>query len=102
MTNAALQAMIAEYGERIFGITLDNAHKIYLGVAAKLPYDNVTVNDLIFKTFDGVDMFGVPHNDHTWGGHEVPFINWMVTACIQSVHMTTELGQYLPDLNKYF
>lgn len=102
MTNAALQAMVAEFGERIFCITLDNNHKIFLGLAARLPEDGVSVNDIVYKTYDGVDLFGVPHISHTWNGIDVPYTNWLVTGCIQAVHTTDELGEYLPDLNKFF
>ena len=106
MTNDALKALIAEYGERVFAITLDNNHKIFFGVAARLPYDATTVESIQYKTYSGVDMFGIPHVDRTWEGHEVPYINWLVTGCIQAVHVTNEAdgnpGHLLPDLNKFF
>lgn len=102
MTNAGLQAMIDEFGERIFCITLDNAHKVFFGVAARLPYEDLTIDKIELKTFGDVDMFGVPHTDHTWEGHVIPYTNWLVTGCIQAIHTTDELGIYLPDLNKFF
>lgn len=106
MTNAALQAFVAEYGERIFAITLDNNHKIFMGVAARLPYDTTTAASIQYKTFGDTDMFGIPHTDVTYEGIAVPYINWMVTGCIQAIHVTDESdgqpGTYLPDLNKFF
>lgn len=102
MTNAALQAMIDEFGERIFAITFDNNHKVYLGVEAKAETDPITVKSLILKTFGDTDMLGIPHTDHTWEGNKIPYTNWYVTGCIQAVHLTDELGDLLPDLNKFF
>ena len=103
MTNAALQAIIAEYGERIFCITLDNNHKIMLGLQSRLESGNgFTVNDIQYKTFGDTDMFGFWRTDHTWNNQHIKYINWMVTGCIQAVHVTEEMTTYLPDLNRFF
>lgn len=102
MTNKALQAMIAEFGEKIFCIILDNNHKIFFGVAARLPYEDLTVTHIVYKTYDGVDMFGVPHTDHTWEGKVIPYTNWFPTSCIQGVAVTNAETDDLPDLNKFF
>ena len=105
MTNAALQAFIAEFGNKIFVIVLDNNHKVFIGSPLQT-YDNkltTTIDQLKFKTYGDVDMFGISRVDHTWEGRDVPFTNWMVTACIQSIAVTDgDDLTYLPDLNKWF
>lgn len=58
MTNAAFQAFLAEFGDRLCVITLDNNAKIY--VEYQNQQSSVRVNEIKFKTFGGVDMFAVP------------------------------------------
>ena len=103
MTNVALQAFIAEFGNRIFVIVLDNNHKVFIGSPLTTPENQAlsTIDQIMYKTYDGVDMFGFKRIDRTYG-EAVPFINWMITGCIQSIAVTEEEGVYLPDLNKWF
>ena len=103
MTNEALKAFISEYSNRIFVIVLDNNHKVFIGSPLTTPKNQElsTIDKIQYKTVGGVDLFGFKRVDETYG-EEVPFINWMVTGCIQSIAVTEEEGTYLPDLNKWF
>lgn len=60
MTNKAFQAFLAEFGDRLCVITLDNNAKIYLNYEAGGGTSSCKVEDIEFKSFDGVDMFAVP------------------------------------------
>lgn len=103
MTNDALKAFIEEFGNRIFVITLDNNHKVFIGAPITSDPNKVTIDQIKFKTYNGVDMFGVPHVDCTFQGIEVPFTSWLVTACIQSIAVTDgDDLTYLPNLYKFF
>ena len=84
MTNAAMQEMIAEFGERLCIIIFDNNSKVYIGY----PSSTIkSVNDLKFKTFAGVDMIGIPKesNNPKLNRLNVTSTSWHVTACIQSI-----------------
>lgn len=84
MTNVAMQAMIAELGERICIIIFDNNSKVYIGY----PSSTIkSVNELKFKTFGDVDMIGIPKvsNNPKLNRENVTSTSWHVTACIQSV-----------------
>lgn len=100
MTNAALQAFIAEFGARMIVIVIDNNHKIMFGVQA-MGDNAIFYTDIQYKTVGDVDMFGVTRTDNTWG-KAVTFTNWYVTACIQMISTTETEDIDLPDLNKYF
>ena len=84
MTNAAVQAMIAEMGERICIIVFDNNSKAYIGY----PSSNLhSVNDIKFANYGGVDMIGIPGN----AGYAKPTRDgvtttvWHATECIQAI-----------------
>ena len=84
MTNAAMQAMIAELGERICVIIFDNNSKTYIGY----PSSTIkSVNELKFKTFGGVDMIGIPKtvNNPKIQRLGVTTTTWHATECIQAV-----------------
>ena len=105
MTNEALKAFIEEYGNRIFVITLDNNHKVFIGspITSDANKNLGTIDKIQFKTFGDVDMFGVSHVDRTFENIEVPFTSWLVTACIQSIAVTDgDDLTYLPKLYKFF
>lgn len=107
MNNEALQAFIAEYGDRIFHISLDDGHKIFFG-APHSDGNVIYATKLQFKTIGGVDYFGISRIDNTWGNNKVPYTTWAVTSYIQFISVvdpdpeTGEITEYLPDLNKWF
>ncbi len=101
MTNAGLQAMVAEYGERIAILVWNNGFRVHVGY----PRGNVkntvkSVNDLIFKSFGGVDMVGVKSpstlsHDRDAG---VTMTTWHDTAELQHVIVMDEgFENYRPD-----
>ena len=83
MTNAALQAMINELGDRICIIAFDNNSKVYIGYPASTIK---SVSELQFKTFGDTDMVGVPKK--TQNG--LMTTTWHVTSCIQVVATVDE------------
>lgn len=101
MTNAGLKAFLEEFGARMFVIVLDNNHKIMFGVKEMAP-NTIFYTNIQYKTFDGVDMFGVTRVDNTWNDCKVQFTNWYVTGCIQMIATTETEDMDLPDLNKFF
>lgn len=98
MTNAALKALVAEMGDRIFAICLDNGHKVFCGINARNEDNIVYASQLEYKTVEGVDMFGVKHVDHTWGSDAIEYHVWFVTSFIQFIYATDELTTHVPDL----
>lgn len=60
MTNAAFQAFLKEFGDRLCVITLDNNAKIYCEYESGGGNSSVKVKDIEFRTIGGVDMFAVP------------------------------------------
>jgi hypothetical protein len=100
MNNESLKAIIAELGSKIFLIQMDDGHKVWIGTPNSDGNTN-TIEDIQFKTFGNVDMFGVRHVDHSWG-NEIPYWHWMVTSYVQFVVATEELSDHLPDVNRFF
>lgn len=106
MTNAALQAFIQEFGDKIFLIVLDNNHKVFMTTNATSEGNENDATTIEMKTFGDVDMFRVKHTDRTWHNGQRPegikYSGWMVTGCIQSIYTTDDEEYYVPDLNKFF
>lgn len=104
-TNDVLKKMIEEYGDRIFMIQLDNAHKIFFGTPQS-DGNIIQLSDLIYKTVNGTDLFGFRRIDRTWD-KEVPWLQWWTTAFIQTIgiteaEMSPQGDLYLPDINKFY
>lgn len=104
-TNASIQEMIAEMGERMLLIAIDNQRKLIFGSTAHDEANIVNVGDLEFKTWGGVDYIGIPRADKVWGGKVVKYHSWFVTAYIQYI-MTLDVDPAvdptMPDMNKIF
>ena len=91
MTNAALQAMIDELGDRICIIVFDNNSKVYIGYPSS-PIKSVT--ELKLKTFGDTDMVGIPKKSN--GG--LTSTSWHATECIQVIASIDEgFENYLID-----
>lgn len=58
MTNAALQALITLYGNRIYCINLDNSRNIYIGYQS-----SVKLTDIELVTIGGTDFIVVHQHD---------------------------------------
>ena len=84
MTNAAMQALIAELGERICIIIFDNNTKVYIGYPSSTLK---SVNEIKFKTFGGVDMIGIPKavNNPKISRMGVTTTTWHTTESIQAI-----------------
>ena len=99
MTNADFQAMIAEFGDRICYVALNNNKRIYFGYPSTPPNNKseqncvVNVGDLQFKTFGASDFFGIPRKDYSFPNARVPFIpfiSWVKTEFIEQVVVVNE------------
>lgn len=101
MTNAGLQAAIAEYGERICCISLNNGKRLFLNYPSTPPNNKSTqdctidIAQIQYKTFGDTDMFGFIHTDYSFGGVGVKFMIWHVTEFIeQLIVMEPEFSEY--------
>lgn len=89
MTNAALQAMFDEMGDRISCIIFDNKVPVFIGYKSS-PVKHV--DDLILRTFGGVDMVGVPTypTDPKQKERNVMFTYWHPTTFVQVIVVSDE------------
>lgn len=89
MTNAELQALIDEFGDRICVIFFDNSLKLLIGYPGQSPQH---ASDLILKTVGGVDLVGVRQKStYTKDRAEgVTYVNYHRTECIQYVAIMDE------------
>lgn len=97
MTNDALKAFLAEFGERLCVITLDNNAKIYVEYQAGNGTSSVKVSDIELRTIGGIDMFAVPSwpmnpKEQAMGiKHQV----WHPTFTIQALVLIDEAHKHL-------
>lgn len=89
MTNAELQALIDEFGDRLRVIFFDNSLRLLIGYPGQSPQH---ASDLILKTVGGVDLVGVRQKstytqDRADG---VTYVNYHLTECIQYVAVMDE------------
>lgn len=84
MTNAALQAALAELGERVCVIILDNDRRIRFGYHDS-PLQETT--QIEYKTWGGEDFFGFsrPSNYTQDRDHGVTYTTWHRTDAIQQI-----------------
>lgn len=106
MNNEGLKGLIAEFGDQIFCITLNNNHKIFCNIAgdqqnpAQIDHIPRTDEFKYMTTKDGDDMFGIPHVKRSWGGKMIAYTSWTRTALVEIV-MTLDDPDCMdiPDLN---
>lgn len=84
MTNTALKAALAELGDRVCAIILDNDRRIRIGYTDS-PFKSV--NDIEYKTWGGEDFFGFSRlstytMDRDLG---VTYTTWHRTGAIQNI-----------------
>ena len=88
MTNAALQAIFDEMGDRISCIVFDNKVPVFIGYPSS-PVKHV--NELELKSFGGVDMVGVPtYPDPKLRRDGAMFTYWHPTEFLQIVVASDE------------
>lgn len=87
MTNAALQAMITQFGERIAAIIFDNSQTLFIGYKSKDDRRSLKLSDISMETIGGVDFTVVAHTmlqtDDV--GNPITYKTYHVTECIQDV-----------------
>lgn len=99
MNNAALKAIIEEYGNQLFYISLGESLRIFLNVDAGDPEMTCTSDMVQFKTVSGTDFFGIPHPNHKAWGQKVPYTRWYVTDQIHSFATCDDPdSRYMPDI----
>lgn len=84
MTNASLQAVFAELGNRVCFIIMDNDRKIRLGYPEG-PLQSV--DQIQYKTWGGEDFFGYSQHS-TYADarmRNVTYTVWHRTDCIQQI-----------------
>lgn len=95
MTNAALQAAIADFGPALCYIMLDNSEYICFNY----PWSYKRIKDVSietldpsmikYKSFGGIDFFGIPAIDIT-RSEPIEYIKWHRTDCIQCIGSMAE------------
>ena len=89
MNNAALQAMIEEFGDRIYFIMFNNRSMVPIGFKSS-PLKSA--KDLQFRTFGGVDFVGVPKHPANTADLEkgITGVHWHATALVELVGVMDE------------
>lgn len=83
-TNAALQSVITQYGERINSLSLNNGKYLFIG------YDgSPKLSDLTLKTVSGVDVIVVKHTQKQ-GGRILTWESLITTEFIEAVDILSE------------
>ena len=94
MTNAALQALFDECGDRISCIIFDNKVPIFFGYPSNKRGGQSlkNVNELELKTYGGVDMVGVPMRPKSPADRDagVMFTAWHPTEFVQIIYCSDE------------
>lgn len=91
MNNNDLKALIAEFGDKLDYIMLDNSEYILIQYPSNISDENnkrlnppIKPSDIIFKKIGEEDFFGIPLTD-TMGSKVLKWHKWHRTDCIQSV-----------------
>ncbi len=84
MTNAALQALINEYGKRLFSISFDNDRVLLIGYSG-----TPKLEDISLVTIGGVDFLKVKKTN-TNDGKTIDYANMHLTSVIQAVGIMDE------------
>ena len=94
MSNADVQAMFDQYGERVCAISLNNGKLLYIGYRGK---GSTLLSDISFETVGGCDMMVVSKTDIS-SGRDVRYKNYITTEFIESVVvMDEEFADYRVD-----
>lgn len=95
LTNAEVQSMIAEYGERICYIQFNNNYRIHIGYRGG---HIKSVHDIAFKTVGSTDMIGFPHigpGKKHMDATEPVYYSWRLTELIEDIIVMEE--KYIDD-----
>ena len=86
MSNAVLQSMIEEFGDRISAISLNNGKMLFVNYSSKA---SVKLSDISFETRNGCDLMVVKRKD-IGSGKEILHTNYIVTEFIENVIVMDE------------
>lgn len=98
MTNEDLKKVIADLGDRLCVIFMDNNHRLIFGY--KKGKDCWSHESIQFKTWGGVDFFGCSQNSGLTEDNKngVSYTVWHRTDCIQAIGSMDEgFGDYRID-----
>ena len=85
-TNATMQAMVDQFGERICAICLNNNKKLYIGYTGKT---SVQLSDISFETIGGCDMMKVKRKDLS-SNTPISYVDYITTEFIENVLVMDE------------
>jgi len=85
MDNAGMQALIDQFGDRIFTINLDNTRFIRLGYK-----DSPKIEDITLETIGGVDYIVVTNKTAAMGSKELHYKTYHLTETVQWVGIMDE------------
>ena len=85
-TNATMQAMIDQFGERICAICLNNGKKLYIGYTGQT---SVQLSDISLETIGGCDLIKVKRIDIS-SITPVSFVDYITTEFIENVIVMDE------------
>lgn len=92
MTNAAMNAMKTQFGDRMFAISLDNNRTVFVGYEGYY-----TIDDIEFTTL-GTDEVVKIHNKMTYNGTELHYTTYHSSDNVQWIgFMSEESNMYRPN-----
>lgn len=90
LTNAEVQQMIADYGDRICYIQFNNNYRIHIGYQSS---QIKSVNQIVFKTVGNTDMIGFPMvapGKMLMDAKEPVYYSWRLTELIETILVMEE------------
>ena len=92
LTNAVLQKIINDTGDRIYAFGIDNSSILYIGYSS-----SPKLSDIELVNIDGVDFVKVNRTSRSQG-KELKFANYILTEYIQWIGIMDEKDKdYRPD-----
>jgi len=93
-SNESLKSFFDEMGTKVIAIGLNNGKDISVNYSSPL---SPKTAEFKYRTVEGTDMFGVPHNDMT---NNIPFTTWHTTDFVE--YITTVDENDIMDASKAF
>lgn len=99
MNNTGMQALIDQFGDRIYCINLDNTRFIRIGYRDRLDgTSSCTIKDISLETIGGVDYIVVNKKSRAMGDREITYKVYHLTETVQWVGiMDEDSNDYRPD-----
>ena len=85
-TNAGVQQMFTEYGDRICVIGLNNGKRMFVGYNGS---NSIQLSDISFETIGGCDVMAVQKIDNS-SGRNVHYTTYITTEFIEFISVMSE------------